>query len=296
VRRGRPDRAGRLLARATLGVALIAAGCGRAELGAGTPEHVRRRHVEMDGASNFRDLGGYATEDGHHVRWGLFFRSDDLSELSDADLERLRGLGIRLVCDFRGADERAAAPDRLPAVDPPAVAELAISDPSFSGQALRESITSGDADLDLRAVLVEANRLFATRFAPQYAAMFDRITRPENLPALLHCTAGKDRTGFASALVLRSLGVPMQTVGEDFLLTNTYTAAKIDRTLWMIRLVSLFRADPERIRPALGVEPEYLEAAFAEITAGWGSFDAYRRDALGLDDERMAAFRALALE
>jgi protein-tyrosine phosphatase len=297
VRRRRGARAPRRAAWTGLAVALLAAGCGAdPELGAGTPEHVRRRHVELDGASNFRDLGGYATEDGHHVRWGLFFRSDDLSELSDADLERLRGLGIRLVCDFRGEDERAAAPDRLPAVDPPAVAELAISDPSFSGQALRESITSGDADVDLRAVLIEANRLFATRFAPQYAAMFERITRPENLPALLHCTAGKDRTGFASALVLRSLGVPMQSVAEDFLLTNTYTAAKIEKTLWMIRLVSLFRADPERIRPALGVEPAYLEAAFAEIAAGWGSFDAYRRDALGLDDARLAAFRELALE
>ena len=278
-------------------LALVAAACGRApDPDAGMPEHVRRRHVAMDGAPNFRDLGGYATEDGHHVRWGLFFRSEDLSKLSDADLERVRALGIRLVCDFRGADERAAAPDRLPAVDPPAVAELQISDPSFSAKALRESLRSGDAQVDLRAVLIEANRLFATRFAPQYAAMFDRLTRPENLPALVHCTAGKDRTGFASALVLRVLGVPMETVGEDFLLTNHYTAEKIEHTLWTIRVVSLFRVDPERIRPALGVEPAYLDAAFAEIDSRWGSFDAYRREALGLDDERVAAFRALALE
>jgi protein-tyrosine phosphatase len=287
----------RALASCLAVVALLASACGRSpELYAGMPEHVKRRHLQLEGAPNFRDLGGYATEDGHHVRWGLLFRSGDLSELSGADLERMRALGLRLVCDFRGADERAAAPDRLPTVDPPAVAELEISDPSFSAKGLRESIASGDASLDLRAVLIEANRLFATRFAPQYAAMFDRITRPENLPALLHCTAGKDRTGFASALVLRALGVPMETALEDFLLTNHYTAAKIERTLLVIRFASLLRADPERIRPALGVEPAYLEAAFGEIAAGWGSFDAYRRDALGLDDARLAAFRALALE
>lgn len=277
-------------------LALLASACRAPDPPAGMPGDLQRRHVEMEGAPNFRDLGGYATEDGHHVRWGLLFRSDDLSRLSDDDLERMHRLGIRLVCDFRGADERAEAPDRLPAADPPAVAELEISDPSFSAAGLRERITSGDADLDLRAVLIEANRLFATRFAPQYAAMFDRITRPENLPALVHCTAGKDRTGFASAIVLRALGVPMETVTEDFLLTNLYTAAKIERTLLLIRLVSLLRADPERIRPALGVEPAYLDAAFGEISARWGSFDAYRRDALGLDDDRLRAFRELALE
>ncbi len=288
--------------RKSIGLAVLAAlvcvGCGSApELYAGLPEHVKRRHLGLEGAPNFRDLGGYATEDGHTVRWGLFFRSDNLAHLTDEDLEKVEALGIRLVCDFRGADERAEEPDRLPAAQPPTVVELEISDASFSSTALRERITSGDLEsIDLRQLLIDANRLFAGRFAPQYAAMFERITRPENLPAVVHCTAGKDRAGFASALILRTLGVPMETVTEDFLLTNHYTAAKIERTLLVIRVMSLFRADPERVRPALGVEPAFLEAAFDEIDARWGSFDRYRREALGLDDGRLAAFRELALE
>jgi protein-tyrosine phosphatase len=112
----------------------------------------------------------------------------------------------------------------------------------------------------------------------------------------VHCTAGKDRTGFAAAAVLRTLGVPLETVYEDFLLTNHYTAAEIERTLWIIRLVSLFRTDPEQVRPVLGVERAYLEAAFGAIDEQYGSFDTYRRDALGLDDAETAAFRRLALE
>jgi protein-tyrosine phosphatase len=281
---------------AALAALLVACGSSP-DLYAGMPEHVRRRHVGLEGAPNFRDLGGYATEDGRSVRWGLFYRSDHLAHLTDRDLERLAGLGIRLVCDFRGPDERAEEPDRLPSERPPEVAELEVSDPSFSASALRERITSGDLDsVDLRQVLIDANRLFAGRFAPQYAAMFERITRPEELPALVHCTAGKDRAGFASALILRALGVPMETVAEDFLLTNHYTAAKIERTLLVIRLVSFFRTDPERVRPVLGVERAYLDAAFEEIDARWGSFDRYRREALGLDDARLAAFRDLALE
>jgi protein-tyrosine phosphatase len=275
---------------------LLSLACGR-DLYEGMPEHVQRRHVVLDGAHNFRDIGGYATEDGHRVRWGLFYRSDDLSKLSDADLARLHELGIKLVCDFRSPAEKAEEPDRLPAEGPPEMLELPILDDSFSPAAFREKITSGQlGDTDLRQMMIEANRLFATRYAPRYAVMFERLTRPEQLPALVHCTAGKDRTGFAAAVLLRTLGVPEATVYEDFLLTNHYTAAQIDRMLWIIRLVSLFRTDPEQVRPVLGVERAYLEAAFEEIQNRYGGFDAYRREALGLDDAETAAFRQLALE
>ncbi len=264
---------------------------------AGMPEHVKRRHIELEGAHNFRDLGGYATEDGHKVRWGMFYRSDSLAKLTDADLAKLHELGIKLVCDFRSAEEKAEEPDRLPADGPPAVAELPIFDESFSPSAFREKITSGTlGDTDLRQMLIEGNRQFATRYAPQYAAMLERLEQPSQLPALVHCTAGKDRTGFAAAVVLRTLGVPEETVYEDFLLTNTYTAAQIERTLWIIRLVSLFRTDPEKVRPVLGVERAYLQAAFDEIQKDYGSFDEYRRQALGFDDAETAAFRQLALE
>ena len=279
-----------------LAAALLLA-CGGDDLYAGMPEHVKRRHVALEGAQNFRDLGGYATEDGHTVRWGLLYRSDNLSQLTDADLDKVHELGIKLVCDFRSAEEKAEEPDRLPAQDPPTVAELPIFDESFSPAEFREKLTSGDlGDLDLRQALTDANRLFATRFAGQYKAMFERITQPEYLPAVVHCTAGKDRAGFASAVTLRTLGVPEETVYEDFLLTNHYTARKIERMLWTIRLFSLFRVDPEQVRPVLSVERGYLAAAFDEIAKDYGSFDAYRREALGMDDAKTAAFRQLALE
>jgi protein-tyrosine phosphatase len=279
---------------ALLGVLGLACGPGLYE---GMPPHVKKRHVVLEGAHNFRDLGGYASEDGRTVRWGLFYRSDALSELTDADLGKLDALGIKLVCDFRSAEERAEEPDRLPADQAPALLELPILDESFSPSDFRAKILSGDlGDTDLRQMMIEGNRLFATRYAPRYAAMLERLTQPAQLPALVHCTAGKDRTGFAAAVVLRALGVPEATVYDDFLLTNHYTAERIERMLWVIRLMSLFRTDPEQVRPVLGVERAYLEAAFGEIEKRYGSFDAYRRDALGLDDAETAAFRQLALE
>ncbi len=280
-------------------VAILAlgVGCGpQRDLYAGMDPLVKQRHLALEGAPNFRDLGGYATEDGHHVKWGLFYRSDNLAHLTDRDLERVSDLGIQLICDFRSPEEKQEEPDRVP-TPAPARAELAIFDESFSTEKFREAMEGGElGDVDLRAALTQANRLFATKFTPQYAAMFERITKPENLPAIVHCTAGKDRAGFASATILRTLGVPLETVYEDFLLTNHYTAAKIERTLLMIRVFSLFRVDPEQVRPVLGVERQYLEAAFDEIEKTYGGFDAYRRDALGVDDAELAAFRDLALE
>lgn len=279
-----------------LWAALALSACGSTDLYEGQPEHVRRRHLGLEGAPNFRDLGGYATEDGRSVRWGLFYRSDNLAHLTDDDLARLEELDLALVCDFRGPDEKAEEPDRLPEKHPPAVAELEIYDDSFSATSFREKLLSGDEDFDAREILIEGNRLFASKFSDRYAQMFQRISHAENLPAVVHCTAGKDRAGFASALILRTLGVPMETVYDDFLLTNLYTQDKIERTLLMVRLYSLFQVDPEKVRPILGVERAFLEAAFDEIDREYGTFDAYRRDALGLNDAELAAFQTLGLE
>ena len=264
---------------------------------AGMPDHVKQRHVVLEGAPNFRDLGGYATADGRRVRWGQFYRSDDLAALTDADLEKVSGLGLKLVCDFRSQTEKQAEPDRLPTVNPPAVVDLAIGAESFMVKDLRERISSGDLEgLDLRSMMIEGNRQFATTFAPQYAAMFERITQAENRPALVHCTAGKDRAGFASAMILSVLGVPRETVMEDFLLTNHYTQRATERQLMMIKVFSLFRTDTDALRPLFGVEQAYLDAAFEEIDKQFGDFESYRRAALGLDDAEVEAFRAAVLE
>ncbi|MFP6639990.1 MAG: tyrosine-protein phosphatase, partial [Myxococcota bacterium] len=180
--------------------------------------------------------------------------------------------------------------------NPPAVAELEIWDPSFSARGFREKILSGDIEgTELSELLVQGNRMFATQFAPLYAEMFELIRKPENLPVVVHCTAGKDRAGFASALILRVLGVPLDTVYEDFLLTNVYTADKIDRMVMMVRWTTFFQVEEESLRGVMGVERRFLEAAFDEIDKRYGSFEVYRREVLGIDDAELASFRQMAL-
>jgi len=274
---------------------LLALACGGPPLELSADD--RRRHVALEGADNFRDLGGYATSDGRSVRWGQLYRSDALAELTPEDLDRVGSLGIRLVCDFRTSHERVAAPDRLPDNPAPDVALLPIGGEGVNPVELRQRILSGNFEgLDMDTLLVDGNRAFAREYATQYAAMFERISAPENLPALVHCTAGKDRAGLASALILRALGVPEETVFEDYLKTNLYTAPDLESGLFWLRVFSLFRTDPEQVRPLMEARRPYLQAAFDTLEADHGSFDAYLRDALGVSDGERRALQARLLE
>ena len=275
---------------------VLSAGCGGDPF-ADQPEHVSERHVPFEGTDNFRDLGGYPTQDGRQVRWGLFYRSGHLHDLTHRDLDSFSDLEINLVCDFRSPNEKAEEPDRYPESQPPRVAALEIWDPSFTSEGFREKIESGDIDgMDLGEILVEGNRLFATKFSPLYAEMFQLIQDPENLPVLVHCTAGKDRAGFASALILRVLGVPLEIVFNDFLLSTFYTADRIDRAVLITRAATLFQVDADQLRSVMGVERRYLQAAFDAIEQEYGSFETYRREALGISDEELETFRNMSLE
>jgi len=260
------------------------------------PRIVAERLLPLEGSHNFRDLGGYETEDGRFVRWGMLYRSDDLADLTDADLDYLAKLRIRWLCDFRSSEERADEPDRLPATDPPAVENLAITGTAMPPAELKRRIMSGDLDdIDIPGILIDGNRRFVTAFAHRYRTLFERIADPANLPALIHCTAGKDRTGLGASLILMALGVPRETAFADYLLTNHYTHEHIERTLFFIRVGSFFRTDPELLRPLLGVRREYLQSAFDAIEERHGTIDSYLREELGVTDLERGRLREMLL-
>jgi len=151
----------------------------------------------------------------------------------------------------------------------------------------------------LRAIPAElppAARDSQRRLPLDGAANLRDLGDPANLPTLFHCTAGKDRTGFAAALVLLALDVPREAAMRDYLLTNDFTRAKMQRLLWTIRFATLFRADPEDLRPLFEARESYLSTAFAAIDETVGGIDAYLRDALGVDDALRARLRANLLE
>jgi protein-tyrosine phosphatase len=253
------------------------------------------RHVELHGALNTRDLGGYLTQDGRRVRWGLLFRSDRLSELNDGDVEALASLGLRRVYDLRSESERTHHEDRLP--EDVASIALPISNPALDPDRLRSLILGGGAEEgEFHGLLLRANRSFVLDHEAEFGALIQALAQPGGLPALFHCTYGKDRTGFAAAVILSLLGVPWETAVEDYLLSNVTLAPEIERKSRLIRVGSLFRISRADARDLLGVKREYLESARRAAAERFGSIDAYLREGLGVSDETREKLQRALLE
>jgi protein-tyrosine phosphatase len=255
------------------------------------------RHIALSGAANFRDLGGYETGDGRHVRWGLVYRSGELSHLTPADYERLAALGISAVCDFRRDSERNAAPTNWIGSTPPAIFNVpgaqAERSPAGAGRGSGRAGQPPAAAAPVPALsplLMSSYPTYPTALASSYKTVIQQIMAGRGA-VLYHCTAGKDRTGTFSALLLTMLGVPRATVMQDYLLSNEYVATPARVNAMVAR-----GATREAAIANIGVDRTYLDLMFAAIDKEYGSFDAYRRQALGISDADLTALQAKLLE
>jgi protein-tyrosine phosphatase len=260
--------------------------------GGGVSIVTSERRLPLQGALNFRDLGGYLTSDGRRVRWGRMFRADSLADLTPRDLKYLSALDIQLICDFRSEQERSDDPSRydsgsLNILNLPVTAEGV--DPSLMRRKIR---TGGVVQLELERTMQTSYRLFVNAFSDDWAAMFRFLSEAKNLPAVVHCTKGKDRTGFASALVLLALGVPQETVFEDYLLSNQYLAGFRSFVLRWVPLYSFFRTDPGDLLPLLEARRAYLQGSLDAIVELYGSVDNYLERQLGVTPARREQLRA----
>ncbi len=236
------------------------------------PPHPHRL-VPLQGASNFRDLGGYPGHQGRAVRWRRLYRSDHLGQLTAGDLTELQQRGVTLALDFRGVQESTAASyylaglkrQALP-IEPTVVQRM--QKMAAAGQQLDASSTAG--------LMEELYRNIVRHQTAALAAFFGHLLahQPSQHAALVfHCTAGKDRTGVAAALLLLALGVPRDVVMQDFLLTNACFRHP----------PPLNKELPDDVRQVLwSVRPQYLQAALQVIDDEHGSVAAYLRSALSL--------------
>ncbi|MGE5158905.1 MAG: tyrosine-protein phosphatase [Gemmatimonas sp.] len=239
---------------------------------------VPARFFNLQGASNFRDLGGYLTRDGRTVRWRRIFRSNHLGHLTAADIDIVRALGVKSAFDFRGLQERAGA---ICGVKEIAVHSLPI-EPTVVA-ALRAKLCAGSLSAaDAREIMRESYRNYVRLNTHSFRALFAHLLG-DHAPLVIHCTAGKDRTGFACALVLHALGVPDEVIAEDYLLTNR-----------------LYRRDPasapdlpDDVGQAIGsVEASFLAAGFDAIRADYRDLETYFAEGLGMGERERAVFRA----
>ncbi len=255
--------------------------------------HPQQRRLDFSGAKNFRDLGGYRTCDGRTVRQGVLYRSGGLHKLTDADLKRLFALSLDRVIDFRSDYERELEPDRDAKIRH---VEIPIMDASTALiQESRDAFAQKIRGIDPVKYMTESYTGFVKHFTPAFQKFFRELASAEGRPVLFHCTAGKDRTGFAAAVILRLLGVPQETVMEDYLLTNDYFFAGYKWNLMLARLMKgeLFISV---IKGFMRAEPYYLSAAFDTIEREYGLFENYICDGLGLSATDVERFQLAYLE
>ncbi|MFC0030343.1 tyrosine-protein phosphatase [Micromonospora chaiyaphumensis] len=262
------------------------------------------RDWELVGAPNARDLGGLPTSDGRRVRAGRLIRTAALGRLTDEDLPVLGKLAPACVVDLRHATEQAVAPpDRL--AGEPRLVHLPVYDAAHPVFTYVSAVLLGH-DLDayeelardgMPGAMAAIYRWFVTGDSARegFGTAVRLAADGANLPLLFHCSAGKDRTGWLSVVLLTALGVDEPVIRADYLRHNELT-----ESLREVLLAAMTRRrpdlDPAVARPLLEVRPDYLDAAYDEVRRVHGTFDAYLRDGLGLTDATLAALRANLLE
>ena len=255
-------------------------------------QNEEHRLLPMDGAHNTRELGGYETTDGKSVKWGMLFRSDKLSDISKTDQAYLQNLGIKKIIDFRSKEEKAEDPDIIPKginyVEMPISVDGAM-------RSKIEAVLKGETNKEVKSFLIDANKEFVSNYTGVYEEFLRNLIDDEG-PALFHCTAGKDRAGFAAAITLIALGVSKEDVIQDYMKTNQFTQERIEEIIGQIELMTLYQTDAEILRPLLGVEREYIETAFQTAEEKYGSLEGFIRDGLNISDEDIQKLRNKFLE
>jgi protein-tyrosine phosphatase len=251
------------------------------------------RLVSIEGTLNFRDIGGYPTRFGRIVRRHVVYRSDTLATVGDAGWEHLTELGIREIFDLRHEVELRTAPYEAP----PGITatNLAIGPKEVQTEAkdVFEMLKSGDGAFDMDYMIEMYGRIFADH-ASVFGELLTHLADPQRLPAVFHCTAGKDRTGIAAALLLSVLGVERETVLDDYELSNEFRSSR--RIEELRPRLEAEGIDVERVRPYLSAPRPALEAALTGVDVEHGGVDGFLVARAGVDEGILEALRTVLLE
>ncbi|MHA7581827.1 tyrosine-protein phosphatase [Paenibacillus vandeheii] len=266
------------------------------------------RVIPFEGTHNFRDIGGYRTADGRKVKYGLFYRSDELGGLSEQDLVSFQALNIKTIFDYRDDYEAQKKPDPVIA----GLKNIRIS-AIKADQASQINMPGNAEDRDRKSHIIvdlvktgffkqfRAETMMMELYTklpinnPSYKQLMEIIQHSDSLGLLHHCTAGKDRTGVGAALILLALGVPEETIMEDYLLTNE-TMQAFNSNLLKQLADHVNEEELQNINQMLGVKEEYMEAVFGSIKKMYGNVDIYLAEEFGLTKQKREALQSMCLE
>ncbi len=235
---------------------------------------VPKREVALEGAVNFRDLGGYTATDYRRIALGRIYRAGDISKLTDADMDELKRRKIYTVVDFRGGEEAAAAPDRLlPGAD-----YLLLPAGNGNTTDLSAFIQGNTSGTDVMVAFYSDVSVFKEKYRPFFRKL---LMLPDTSAIVFHCSAGKDRTGIAAALFLYMMDIPIETIFADYVSTNEYRKAENEK---MINEMVEHGIDKQMATEIMMANPIYLEATFNALKRKYGSVDSFLYKELGIDE------------
>lgn len=260
------------------------------------PEDIYQQHIPLHGTPNFRDLGGRKNTLGQLVKRGKLFRSGFLSDLNASDWQAFASLNITEICDFRRHDEIRRHPTTTPFhVN---INHLPIGDGSHHAL-IKKAFTHDDIDISVvEDFMKDINRDFVFAHADTYKDYFKHVLNlAEDEALLFHCSAGKDRTGFAAALTLKAIGVDKQGILDDYMLSSRFfhPEKEMERIIDMLNSEEVSDVKPEKIYPILKTEPSYIECAFEKI-ASIGGFEQYFSEYLDLHVDAIGELKNKLLE
>ncbi len=240
------------------------------------------RRVPLEGAVNFRDIGGYKTRDGREVKWGKVFRADGLVRLTEKDHLMMKQIGIERVFDFRTPAEVSEAPDKLPEDGSITHVNLPVTHGKFDFVDAMARLKQGDASWLTPDFMVNGYIRNIEEFASVWGEVINCVADSEGQAQLFHCTGGKDRTGTCAALILLMLDVDEETVVQDHQLSNIYIAGMLTKIL---KLIESYGVDPDKLVPYLTAPLECIHAVLDHIRNKYGSASDYLEKKAGVKKE-----------
>ena len=251
--------------------------------GKNTPYYlVSERRLPLKKQANFRDIGGFETKDGRRVAWGNIYRSGKLSDLKRSDKALLKDLNITTVCDFRSDVEQQKHPNDLPPdityIRYPIGEKDGKSFQKLKKDVMKKRLKGEDA----KQTFVRLMEIFADSVATDFKPVLDLLLQDNKAPLVYHCSGGKDRTGFMTAVILAALDVDMKTIRQDYLMSNYYRQKENQKKVRLARLIGL---DQETLLYLFMVQDEYFNAVLNTIDANYGSMDEYLEQKFGLTPE-----------
>ncbi|AMM89182.1 protein tyrosine phosphatase [Bacillus pumilus] len=256
---------------------------------------MNQHNIQFSKLANFREVGGLQTTDQMVIKQGMIYRSADLSRLTKQDILTFSTLGIQTICDLRTSSERKSHPPKIMEHDK--IVHIPMQPDSMmpSKWTMFRMLIAEGKSLSFTPIMKEVYQSMLYERKKEIQQLFTLLSDEKNYPLMLHCTSGKDRTGFLSALIQLAAGVPVHTVLSEYMRSNEGVKMLVKRQERFVRMMSLYRVSKEQIQPLLGVQQDYLEDVLKEMMDTYGSAERYLLEACDVPKAQLLKMKNILL-